>query len=322
MQRTEHTMNSARRVLSVSAIVAVPVVAGLVVHASQQQAAPAVIGRWDLTVAGLGFPACAWLEVELSGNRTLVGRFVGWWGSARPVSRVEFADGVVRFAIPPQWESGDADLRVEGTLRADTLSGTMLDPGGSRLTWTGQRAPALRRTTSPEWASPITLFAGGDLSRWQSPTDNWRVVDGVLTNDKAGGNLVTRDSFRDFKLHLEFRYPKDGNSGVYLRGRYEVQIEDSPPSKVQTEALGAIYGFLPPSEDAAKGPDQWQAYDITLIGRHVTVALNGITVIGNQEIPGVTGGALSCDEGAPGPLMLQGDHGPIAFRNIVLTPAR
>jgi hypothetical protein len=315
-------MNSARRVLSVTAIVAAPVVAGFAAHAARQQAPPPVIGRWDLTVTGLDFPACAWLEVEPSGNRTLVGRFVGWWGSARPVSRVEFADGVLRFAIPPQWESGDQELRVEGTLRNDTLSGTMLDPAGNRLGWTAQRAPTLRRTASPRWASPITLFDGGDLSRWQSATDNWRVVDGVLANDTAGGNLVTRDSFRDFKLHIEFKYPRNGNSGVYLRGRHEVQIEDSPPSRVQTEALGAVYGFLPPSEAAAKGPDQWQAYDITLIGRHVTVALNGITVISNQEIPGITGGALSCDEGAPGPLMLQGDHGPIAFRNIVLTPAQ
>ncbi|MDH3292151.1 MAG: DUF1080 domain-containing protein [Gemmatimonadota bacterium] len=313
-------MSSARRVLSASAIVAVPVVATLLAHAPDPAPAP-IIGRWDLTVTGLDFPACAWLEVKQSGDRTLVGQFVGWWGSARPVSRVEVADGVVRFAIPPQWERGDADLRVEGTLRNDTLSGTMLDPAGNRLTWTGRRAPALRRPTPPPWGTPITLFDGRDLSRWQTPSANWRVVDGILTNVESGGNLVTRDSFRDFKLHIEFKYPTDGNSGVYLRGRHEVQIEDTPPSRVRTEALGAIYGFLAPSEDAAKGPDRWQAYDITLIGRMVTVVLNGTTVIGNREIPGITGGALSCDEGAPGPLMLQGDHGPVAFRNIVLTPA-
>jgi len=144
----------------------------------------------------------------------------------------------------------------------------------------------------------------------------------VLRSVAAGSNLVTRDRYGDFKLHLEFMYPAEGNSGVYLRGRHEVQIEDSPASRVRTEALGAVYGFLPPSEDAARGPDRWQEYDITLIGRMLTVTLNGITVISNREIPGLTGGALSCDEGAPGPLMLQGDHGPIAFRNIVLTPAR
>jgi hypothetical protein len=315
-------MSNARRVVSLAALFAVPVVATLLSR-RQEPAPPPIIGRWDLTVADLGFPACSWLEVQRSGDRTLVGRFVGWAGSARPISRVEFAGGVVRFAIPPQWERGDGDLRVEGTLRGDELSGTMIDPGGTRLTWTGRRAPGLERAAPPQWAAPVTLFGGADLSHWVIPADNqWRAVDGVLTNAKAGGNLVTRESFGDFKLHLEFKYPKDGNSGVYLHGRHEVQIEDTPPSRVRSEALAAIYGFLPPSEDAARGPDQWQTYDITLIGRRVTVTLNGTTVINDREIPGVTGGALSCDEGAPGPLMLQGDHGPIAYRNVVLTPAK
>jgi hypothetical protein len=82
-----------------------------------------------------------------------------------------------------------------------------------------------------------------------------------------------------------------------------------------------VYGFLPPNEDAARKAGEWQTFDITLVGRLVTVALNGKTVICSQEIPGITGGALDTDEGAPGPLMLQGDHGPVEFRNIVLTPA-
>jgi 3-keto-disaccharide hydrolase len=315
-------MSRVRHVVSVTAIVLVPVVAGLALHGQDQGAPAPIIGRWDLTVTGLDFPGCAWLEVQESGRGILVGRFVGWSGSARPISRIEFADGVLRFAIPPQWEAGDADLRVEGRLRGDTLGGTMLDPAGNRLTWGGRRAPALQRNTPAEWASPIALFDGGDLSRWESPGENWRVSDGVLRSVAAGSNLVTRERFGDFKLHLEFMYQADGNSGVYLRGHHEVQIEDSPASRVRTEALGAVYGFLPPSEDAARGPDQWQEYDITLVGRHLTVTLNGVTVISNREIPGLTGGALSCDEGAPGPLMLQGDHGPIAFRNIVLTPAK
>jgi hypothetical protein len=313
---------SPSRALSVTAMIVALVVTPAFGDAAAQ-APPPIVGRWDLTVTGLGFPACSWLEVQPSGDRTLVGRFVGWWGSARPISRVEFAGNLMRFAIPPQWERGGDDLRVEGTLHDEELRGTMLDPAGTQLAWTGKRAPTLRRTAPPQWASPITLFDGGDLSRWQTPANSqWRVVDGVLTNAKAGGNLVTRESFGDFKLHLEFRYHEGGNSGVYLRSRYEVQIEDSPPYQVPTERLGAVYGFLAPSEDAAEGPDQWQAYDITLIGRRVTVVLNGTTVINDQEIPGITGGALTCDEAAPGPLMLQGDHGPIEFRRIVLTPAK
>jgi hypothetical protein len=289
----------------------------------QESAPPPVVGRWDVTVAGSGPTHPSWLEVQRSGTRTLVGRFVGSGGSARPISKIDFANNVLRFSIPPQWEEGAGDFQVEGTLDGDRLSGRMTDPAGKQLTWTASRAPALRRASPPEWDAPIHLLNGADLPAWQpSGESQWRVADGVLANVKAGSNLVSRQRFTDFKLHLEFRYPKGSNSGVYLRGRYEVQIEDSAGLEPASGVLGAVYGFLPPNEDAARKPGEWQTYDVTLVGRLVTVVLNGKTIICSQEIPGITGGALDSDEGAPGPLMLQGDHGPVEFRNIILTPAK
>jgi hypothetical protein len=142
----------------------------------------------------------------------------------------------------------------------------------------------------------------------------------VLRNRASGANLATERTFEDFRLQLEFRVPEGGNSGVYLRGRYEVQIAGSAPATPSDGDLGAIYGFLAPTEIPYR-PGEWQTLDVTLIGRLVTVALNGRTVICNREIPGITGGALDSDEGSPGPILLQGDHGPVEFRNIVLTPA-
>ena len=135
-------------------------------------------------------------------------------------------------------------------------------------------------------------------------------MDRVLSNAKAGANLQTRQTFTDFKLHLEFRYPKDANSGVYLRGRYEVQIADTAGLEPASDHLGAIYGFLPPNEDAARKAGEWQAFDITLVGRLVTVVLNGKTIIAAQEIPGPTGGALDSDEAAPGPCCCRATTGP------------
>jgi Domain of Unknown Function (DUF1080) len=108
---------------------------------------------------------------------------------------------------------------------------------------------------------------------------------------------------------------------VYLRGRYEVQVLDGPTEEPDSHLQGAIYGFLTPSEIVTNGPDEWNTYDITLVGRMVTIGVNGKTVISEQAIPGITGGALDSDEGAPGPILLQGDHSPIEYRNIVLTPA-
>jgi len=291
--------------------------------AAQQPVEPPLTGRWDITVTAPGGDYPSWLEVGWSGNRTLVGRYVGRVGSARPVSRIEFARDTLRFSVPPQWEPGDHDLQFEAVLENDRLSGWTTDPAGNRLTWRARRAPALRRSTTPRWGRPITLLNGVDLTGWGpiGPNSQWKVVNHVLTNAAAGANLVTRDSFTDFKLHVEFRYGPGGNSGVYLRGRYEVQVEDTPGVEPTNDGLGSVYGFLIPSEKAAKQPGEWQSYDITLVGRTVTIVLNGRRIICEQAIPGITGGALDSNEETPGPIFLQGDHGPIEYRNIVLTPA-
>jgi hypothetical protein len=283
----------------------------------------AVMGRWDLMVQLPGGDQPAWLEIRHSGHQTLVGQFVGWHGSARPIARVDVDDNGLRFAIPPQYERGTGDLTVEGQLQGDQLSGSMVTPDGSQVTWSGTRAPALRRAAPPKWGEPIRLFNDVDLAGWHVVQGNneWEVADGILRNVKVGGNLVTDQTFTDFQLHLEFRYAKRGNSGVYLRGRYEVQVLDGPTEEPASDLQGAIYGFLTPSEIVTNGPDEWNTYDITLVGRLVTIVVNGKTVISEQAIPGITGGALDSDEGAPGPILLQGDHSPIEYRNITLTPA-
>ena len=281
-----------------------------------------LIGRWNLVFQTPTEPIPGWLEVHKSGHRTLVGRFVGTHGSARPIAVVKLEGDDFTFAIPPQWEPGDQDLIVHGWIKGDGLVGTIQFPDGRSCNWTGVRAPSLRPAAPPAWGEPTTLFNGVNLQDWQviQGPETWTVVDGILTNPAKGGNLVTDARFGDFKLHAEFRYPPNGNSGIYLRGRYEVQIVDSPQEEPATDLIGAIYGFLEPSAIVTNGPDAWNSYDITLAGRMVTIELNGRTVIANQAIPGTTGGALDSDEGAPGPIMLQGDHGPIEYRNIVLTP--
>ena len=289
-----------------------------------QSAPDAIVGRWDLTLAGPQGLQPSWLEVRPSGNGYLVGQFVGVVGSARPISRVALTNGVMRFAIPPQWEQGKSDLQVEGHMQGAGMAGSLVFPDGKRVNWTARRAPLLRRAATPTWGDSIRVFNGTDLKGWHAkgPTNQWRAVSGVLQSPKSGANLVSDRTFTDYKLHLEFRYPKGSNSGIYQRGRYEVQVEDSVSAQPENDMVGGVYGFIAPSEMAAKKPGDWQSYDITLIGRMITVVLNGKMVICNREIPGITGGALDSDEGAPGPLLLQGDHGPIEYRNIVLIPAR
>lgn len=283
----------------------------------------ALEGRWDITLTMNGKEHPSWLEVQHSGVRTLVGRFVFLNGSARPIAKVNFKDGKFSFTIPPQWEQESRDLEFEGTITSTGLSGTMIYVDGKKYTWTAVRAPSLKREGEPVYGEPITLFNGVDLKGWHAMGENqWKVEDGILRSLKSGANLVSDQTFTDFKLHIEFRYSKGSNSGVYLRGRYEVQIEDDKGLEPGVGYLGAIYGFLTPSEMVAKNPGEWQSYDITLRGRMVTVVGNNKTIIYNQEIPGITGGAIDSKEGEPGPLMIQGDHGPIDYRNIIITPIK
>lgn len=279
-------------------------------------------GRWDLTLYHDGHPSPAWLEVHHSGVRMLVGRFVGAGGSARPISKINFVDGLVSFSIPTQWDTSSNDMHFEATFQGDSLSGTIVNPDGKKFTFSGVRAPTLYRTKEPVWGKQIKLFNGVNLNGWHADGPNqWKVDSGWMRSPASGSNILSDKTFNDFKLHIEFRYPKGSNSGVYLRGRYEIQIEDNKGMEPAIDYLGAVYGFIAPHEMMAKAAGEWQSYDITLVGRLVTVAVNGKTVIFNQEIPGITGGALNSREGEPGPLMMQGDHGPIEFRNILITPA-
>ena len=291
---------------------------------AQTPARAPIIGRWDLTVQGPKATYPSWLEVSLSGTRTLVGRFVGGGGSARPISRVDFKDGALHFAIPPQWAKETTDLVVDATLTGDVLEGTLVTPAGERHRFTGRRAPSLRRSAPPVWGERVSLFNGKDLTGWTTfgGTSQWTAEDGLLKNAKSGANLVTTAKFADFKLHLEVNLPKGSNSGIYLRGRYEVQVEDSTDPEPKSTDLGGVYGFLVPNENAGTGAGTWQTFDITLVGRRVTVVLNGKTIICDQTIPGITGGALDSDEGAPGPIYLQGDHGAVQYRNLHITPAK
>lgn len=292
---------------------------------AQQKKDPDVIGRWDLTISQGGKNLPSWLEVQKSGTNTLVGRFVYAFGSARPITEVKPANGKFSFSIPLQWEKGDRNMDFQFEVSGDKIKGTMVYTDGITYEFTGVRAPLLIRAKNPVWGTPVKLFNGKDTKGWHTDGKNqWIAQGGILRSPHSGANLITDKNFTDFKLHIEFRYPLGSNSGVYLRGRYELQIIDTKsgdPEPINNQ-FSSIYGFLPPNKMMAKNPGEWQSYDVTLVGRMVTIVANGKTVICEQVIPGITGGAINSNEGEPGPLLIQGDHGPIDYRNIVITTAK
>jgi hypothetical protein len=284
------------------------------------------LGRWDLTLKTPLRDYPSWLEITQEDGR-LRARMVSRWGHARPLPKIELSNGRITFVSPKEEEDRKDDMVFDGKFSGKTLEGTTTGPDGTPWQWTGEKAPSLKRKSAPQWGKTTQLFNGRDLSGWSlsdpASTAAWKIENGTLVSPGHGAELITNAKFGDFKLHVEFNCAPGSNSGVYLRGRYELQIEDDPEPEGPTMRTGGVYGFLAPSPEQPRKPGEWQTYDITLLGRVVTVVQDGQTIIDSQEIPGITGGALDSHEGLPGPIYLQGSEaGHVAFRNITITPAR
>jgi len=281
------------------------------------------LGRWDLTITTPTGERPSWIEVSEDQGQAK-GLMVGFWGHATPTGEIQVKDGEIEF-LAPKGEGFSDGTQFKGKLDGGQLVGTATDPKGVTWQWTGHSAPALTREGVPEWGKPIRLFNGRNLDGWRfsNPAHVWSVKNGTLVKNASSSEIISTSKFEDFKLHVEFKCDVSCNSGVFLRGRYEVQIAAGPGDLPPNRSMGAVYGFLAPQPAPPPTLGKWQSYDITLVGRTVTVALDGQTIIDHREIPGITGGALDSDEGSPGPIYFQGgEHGQVAFRNIVITPAK
>jgi hypothetical protein len=301
-------------------VVIVPVFA-VVVFASPA-GDDAFLGRWDITATGAksGMPVNCWLELRRDAG-TLKGRFNPGGGAVFDLPQVAIEKGELSFQYP----DGKTPATWKGTAKAGRLEGTAA-VNGVTLKWSGERGPAWPATPPTRRpGTPIDLFNRKDVSNWLCQEANhpmrWFVKDGILMNEgKEACNIYSQQKFNDFHLEVEFNVDPESNSGVYLRGRYEIQILDGYNRPMDVHSQGALYGFIVPAVKADKPAGQWQTFDITLIANHVTVIMNGKKIIDNAEVPGITGGALDANERDPGPIMLQGDHGKVQFRKVRLTP--
>lgn len=315
-------------------------------HAAENDAAP-FLGQWELTADGGG---AGWLEV-VQKEGYLDAQLLWLGGSVVPVDAVYVKDNTLNVVRIQKVERKDAAGAVTRThqlpevftiaVDKDRLTGKIFRPNGNGLGGGGGAFSGVREAAMPpapdlskvKFGKAKKLLAKNGLKGWApmgtAPKNGWSVKDGVLFNDAvqpASGphvsyaNLRTEEEFQDFNLTLEVKVPKGGNSGVYLQGRYEVQVADTYNQPIDPHNMGAIYSRIAPLVSAEKAPDQWQTLDITFVDRHVTVRLNGTLIIDNQPVYGCTGGAMNSDVTKPGPLYLQGDHGTIWFKNVVLTP--
>jgi len=282
--------------------------------------ADSYVGRWNVIITDATDTfVSGGIRIDKT-DAGLSGGLVWRSGSYAPVKSVEFVDGVLK--ITRGEVAGKQDI-FEARLEGGMLKGRVTYPDGKVHHFEGRKAPVLASfKTSAPWKK-IKMFDGQTLNGWHQrdpkAKNGWAVVDGELAvvDPKGNSDLVSDTKFQDMQLHLEFNIEPKSNSGVYLRGRYEIQILDNPDAKMalDTHGCGAVYSRLAPKLDATKPAGEWQTLDVEFIGREVEVKLNGKTVV-KDVVDGITGGALSPWEGEPGPLMLQGDHGKVRFRNI------
>jgi 3-keto-disaccharide hydrolase len=280
-------------------------------------------GRWDISVKNVATYAW-WLEIQGAGTPQVKGSFVSAYnGDLNHIDEISIHGNELRFTFLHKDEPSQV---FNATLKGGKLVGTYTPPGRPAVEWTGVRAPAIKDIDDGSWreGKPVTLFNGKDLSGWEGvgggAPDGWSVADGVLKSTGGAANLMSKQKFWNFKLHAEYRLSPHSNSGIGLRARYEVQVIDDYGRPPNTHSNAALYSRIPPSENASKPAGEWQTYEIRLVGRQVTITINGKTVIHKGTIEGLTAMASDANEGEPGPLSLQGDHGPIEYRNIVVTP--
>lgn len=291
------------------------------------------VGRWALTLPD-GRPG--WLGVEQKGGK-LDASILWGSGSVLPVEdvsqsgeslklrrRIQRKEEVSQQAITVMREGGDVRLTsVMTNARGRT---------GAPEVVVGRLIPALPPRPDLgklKFAAPIPLLAGDFAASWTPVNPNapsgWTLVDGILSNrvTKKGPrstNIRTQATYEDFMLTAEVRTLPESNSGIYLRGVYEIQIAETYGKVPDGHSMGALYTRVVPKVAAERPPGEWQTLKIMLADRHVSVWLNGALLIDNQPALGCTGGALTSDELQPGPIMLQGDHSDIDFRAMMLSP--
>lgn len=292
-------------------------------------------GRWNIKVVNEPRQRVWWLEVTGAGTNQLKGRFVGAPGGGMDeIPEIAIKNGELVFAFDRGYRVPNKQdaVKAKGVYRAKVEGGKL--KGRFELTghpeaaaeWIGVRAPEIKDKDDGSWkeGKPVSLFNGKDLSGWKAVVPGqelgWRVENGLLTNKAGANNLMSEQKFWNFLLHVEYRLGAHSNSGVGLRARYEVQILDDYGKPPDTHGNGALYSRILPTSNASKPAGEWQSFDIRLVGRDVTVVLNGKTVIDHKTIEGFTAVATDIEESSPGPISLQGDHGAVEFRKVVLTP--
>jgi hypothetical protein len=280
-------------------------------------------GRWDITVQNARNRAW-WLEISGAGTPKLSGKFVSdHGGDLNTIDTISIENGELKFSFN---RAGRAGAVTQSPVYRARLVDGKLDGSTGDTKWTAVRAPVIADQDDGSWkeGKPVQLFNGKDAGGWKglnpSAEMKWTVVDGVLRNAPPTTDIVSEQNFWNFKLHVDFRIVEHSNSGIGLRGRYEIQILEDFGKPPNAHGAAALYSRVVPRVNASKPPGEWQSYDIRLVGRTLTVVHNGTKVLDKVEVEGLTAIANNSNEAEPGPFIIQGDHSYVEIKSFVVTP--
>lgn len=302
-------------------VMAAIVLAGAVAATSAQQSP--YLGRWNLTGTGANSANVYWLEVKEDGGQ-LTGMFLNRGGSPVKLASVKIENGELVFQTSPpaKGTATEGRARVEGGKLAGTIK-----TGERTVEFAGVRPPkwpAADANASHKLGTPVELFNGTSMDAWdvqnKSKPSGWSIVDGAMTNVPHANNLISKQKFQDYKIHAEYKLEQNSNSGIYIRGRYELQVLDDFGKPTESHGHMSIYAWKAPLVNASKPVGEWQTMDATIVANKVSVTLNGQKVQDNSTLEAITGGALDANESEPGPVMIQGDHEKVTYRKVTVTP--
>jgi len=284
------------------------------------------LGRWSLTSTGDQPVYVGWLEVSREAGQ-LTARFSNRGGSPTPVASVQILNGELVFqpAAGRRGPSAEHRARVQG----EKLIGSTTS-GDRTIEFVGVRPPkwpAADASAPHKFAPPIELFDGKSMDAWDlvRPEQPWFVIDGEMTNSPAGSkpapgsNLRSKQKFQDYRIHAEYKLDTGSHSGIYFRGRYEMQVLGDVGKPADKFSHMSVYGWAAPLVNASKPDNEWQTMEGTIVANKISVTLNGQKVHDNTTLEAITTNAVDPNELEPGPIQLVGNDGKIWYRKVTIT---
>jgi hypothetical protein len=331
-----HMHRDHRRFASSFAVGLLSVAVGVLTFAVVAAQQNPFLGKWNLTGTGADAAYVGWLEITDEGGQ-LGGMFLNRGGAPAKLAgaKVENGELVFQAAARRGGPGPEGRARVQGATLTGTITTLATATAPARtVAFSAARPPvfpASDANAAHTFGAPVELFDGKTMDAFTlvNPARPWTVSDGLAWNAPPaetptgryiGSNLISKQKFFDYRIHAEYKLDNEAHSGIYFRGRYEMQVLGDMGVALSPISHMAVYGRIAPLVNASIPDNEWNIMDGVIVGNRITVTLNGKKVHDNTLLQGITGNAVDANELEPGPIMIVGNDGRIWYRRITVTP--